>query len=195
MGVTSPLQPNDNTLLGDPVDDGIADPEDKGGQFGEDVERFTTFMRALSAPPRLIPTDQKERREIEEGSEVFESTGCAQCHTPEFETLSEGSFVNGRTLRVPKALGDKKFHPYADFLLHDIGTGPAILREGLSADARGKIRTAALWGLGTRQAHASRSFTTAARVRSRKRSISTRTPPPWRQRSFNACLKGSEPGF
>jgi CxxC motif-containing protein (DUF1111 family) len=153
MGVTSPLQPNDNTLLGDPVDDGIADPEDKGGQFGEDVERFTTFMRALPAPPRLIPTDQKERKEIEEGSKVFESTGCAQCHTPEFETLSEGSFVNGRTFRVPKALGDKKFHPYADFLLHDIGTGPAILREGLSADARGKIRTAALWGLGTRQTH------------------------------------------
>jgi len=31
MGVTSPLQPNDNTLLGDPVDDGVPDPEDTGG--------------------------------------------------------------------------------------------------------------------------------------------------------------------
>jgi len=37
--------------------------------------------------------------------------------------------------------------------LHDIGTGPRILREGMPAEAKGKIRTAALWGLGTRQAN------------------------------------------
>jgi CxxC motif-containing protein (DUF1111 family) len=51
---------------------------------------------------------------------------------------------------VPKALGSKKFHPYGDFLLHDIGTGPRILREGMPPESRGMIRTAALWGLGTR---------------------------------------------
>src|SRR5262245_15152349 len=44
MGITSPLQPNDNTILGDPVDDGVADPEDTGGQFGRAVESFTGFM-------------------------------------------------------------------------------------------------------------------------------------------------------
>src|SRR5262245_52010525 len=150
MGITSPLAPNDNTLLGDPVDDGVADPEDKGKEFGTDVELFASFMRALPAPPRLLPADKKERNEVEEGFHVFKSTGCAACHVPEMETASEGTLLNARTYRVPKALGNKKFHPYGDFLLHDIGTGPATLREGMPPEARGKIRTAALWGLGTR---------------------------------------------
>jgi CxxC motif-containing protein (DUF1111 family) len=150
MGITSPLALNDNTLLGDPVDDGVADPEDTGGRFGEDVELFANFMRALSAPPRLLPGDRKEREEVEEGFKVFKSTGCAACHLPELVTASEGAWVNGRAFRVPKALGNKKFHPYGDFLLHDIGTGPTILREGMPPEFSGRIRTAALWGIGTR---------------------------------------------
>jgi CxxC motif-containing protein (DUF1111 family) len=150
MGITSPLQPNDNTFLGDPVDDGVPDPEDKGKEFGSDVESFTSFMRSLSAPPRLLPEDKKERNEIEEGFKVFRSSGCSACHIPEMETASEGTLLNGKTFRVPKALANKKFHPYGDFLLHDIGTGPTILREGMPVEARGKIRTGALWGLGTK---------------------------------------------
>ena len=67
MGITSPLQPDDNTLLGNPVDDGVADPEDTGGTFGEDVELFTDFMRALSAPPRLA----SENDEIFEGGSGY----------------------------------------------------------------------------------------------------------------------------
>src|SRR6058998_2958941 len=152
MGITSPLAPNDNTFLGDPVDDGVADPEDKGKEFGTDVELFTSFMRSLAAPPRLLPEDKKERNEVDEGFKVFRSTGCSACHLAELETVSEGTLINGRTYRVPKALGNKKFHPYGDFLLHDIGTGPTILREGMPPESRGKIRTAALWGLGTRLA-------------------------------------------
>jgi len=153
IGVTSPLAPDDNTLLGNPVDDGVRDPEDTGGKFGNDVELFASFMRALSAPPRLIPSNQKERKEIEEGSKVFESTGCATCHLPELVTADEGEWVDARTFRVPKALGHKTFHPYGDFLLHDIGTGPNVLREGIPPQNRGTIRTAPLWGLGTRLAN------------------------------------------
>jgi CxxC motif-containing protein (DUF1111 family) len=153
MGITSPLQPNDNTFLGDPVDDGVPDPEDKGKEFGTDVESFTGFMRSLSAPPRVLPEDKKERNEIEEGSKVFKSSGCSACHLPEMETANEGTLINGKTFRVPKALANKKFHPYGDFLLHDIGTGPTILREGMPPESRGKIRTAALWGLGTKLAN------------------------------------------
>jgi CxxC motif-containing protein (DUF1111 family) len=153
MGITSPLAPNDNTLLGDPVDDGVADLEDKGKEFGEDVELFANFMRALAAPPRLLPVDKKERNEVEDGFQVFKSTGCAACHVAELMTADEGTLINGKTFRVPKALGNKKFHPYGDFLLHDIGTGPTILREGMPPESRGKIRTSALWGLGTRFAN------------------------------------------
>src|SRR5205823_5064210 len=111
------------------------------------------FMRTLSAPPRLLPVDQKERKEVEEGFKVFKSTGCAACHVPQLVTLSAGEWVNGHTFRVPKVLGNKKFHPYGDFLLHDVGTGPNILREGMPREARGMIRTAALWGIGTRLVH------------------------------------------
>jgi CxxC motif-containing protein (DUF1111 family) len=153
MGITSPLQPNDNTFPGDPVDDGVADPEDKGKEFGEDVESFTSFMRSLSAPPRLLPEDKKERNEIEEGFKVFKSSGCSACHLAEMETASEGTLVNGKTFKVPKALASKKFHPYGDFLLHDVGTGPTILREGMPPESRNKIRTAPLWGLGTKLAN------------------------------------------
>src|SRR5262245_558175 len=153
MGITSPLALNDNTLLGDPVDDGVADPEDTGGRFGEDVESFANFMRALSAPPRLLPRDSKERKEVEEGFKVFKSTGCDACHLPELVTANAGAWVNGRAFRVPKALGSKKFHPYGDFLLHDIGTGPTILREEMPPESMGMIRTAALWGIGTRLVH------------------------------------------
>src|SRR5262249_22549877 len=81
---------------------------------------------------------------------VFRSTGCSACHISEMETASEGTLINGKTFRVPKALANKKFHPYGDFLLHDIGTGPTILREGMPVEARGKIRTSPLWGLGTK---------------------------------------------
>nr|UXE44171.1 hypothetical protein Hi04_10k_c1170_00018 [uncultured bacterium] len=153
MGITSPLAPNDNTFFGDPVDDGVRDPEDAKEPFGEDVPLFADFMRALSAPPRLLPSAQKERKEIEEGFKVFKSIGCTSCHVAELVTANEGEYVNARTFRVPKALGNKKFHPYGDFLLHDIGTGPSIVREGLSQESKGWVRTAALWGVGTRQAN------------------------------------------
>src|SRR5262245_64025768 len=100
MGITSPLEPKDNTFFGQPVDDGVADPEDTGKTFGEDVELFTDFMRALSAPPRLLPSGQKEREEIEEGFKVSKSIGCAVCHLHELVTAKTGSLVNCGVFRV-----------------------------------------------------------------------------------------------
>lgn len=152
MGITSKLQPDDNTFLGQKVDDGVADPEDKGGQFGEDVEFFVDFMRALPAPSRLLPATQPERQEVEAGFRRFKALGCGVCHLPVLVTAKAGTRVNGGAFRVPQALGNKRFHPFGDFLLHDLGTGPNILREGMPPETRGKIRTAALWGLGARQA-------------------------------------------
>lgn len=51
MGITSPLQPVENSSNGNSVAafDGVADPEDP---VGGDVESFAAFMRATKAPPR-----------------------------------------------------------------------------------------------------------------------------------------------
>ena len=190
MGITSPLALNDNTLLGDPVDDGVADPEDTGGRFGEDVELVANFMRALSAPPRLLPGGDKERKEAEEGFKVFKSTGCAACHLPELVTARAGAWVNGRTFRVPKALGNKKFHPYGDFLLHDIGTGPTILREEMPPESRGRIRTAALWGIGTRLVHGEPLLHDGSARGLEDAIQNTRTVLPAKPRSFSAAGGG-----
>ena len=195
MGITSPLALNDNTLLGDPVDDGVADPEDTGGQFGKNVELFANFMRTLSAPPRLLPVDQKERKEVEEGFKVFKSTGCAACHVPQLVTLSEGEWVNGRTFRVPKALGNKKFHPYGDFLLHDIGTGPT---HPARRDAAGVQRNDSHSGsLGDRHTAGPRRAAAPRRQRAyvwRTLFRDTRTVLPSKPINFNACARGKEPG-
>jgi CxxC motif-containing protein (DUF1111 family) len=195
IGITSPLEPVDNTFFGDPVDDGGPDPEDTGGQFGNDVESFTRFMRALATPPLRLPQEQRERKEIEEGFKVFNAIGCSTCHLPELVTAKEGTCVNANTFQVPKALGNMKFHPYGDFLLHDIGTGPNILREGLPPEARGMIRTAALcggWEHG--KPVASLSSTTAARALWWMLFLDTRTPPLQKLKSFNDCARLKEPG-
>lgn len=152
MGITSKLEPEDNTFLGQKVVD-KADPEDTGGQFGEDVEFFVQFMRALSAPPRIIPADAKEREDVEHGAKIFKNIGCNVCHLTDLVTAKVGAKVNGGAFTVPAVLGNKRFHPYGDFLMHDIGTGPGILREGMPPETKNKIRTGALWGMGSRLAN------------------------------------------
>ena len=57
-----------------------------------------------------------------------------------------GTVINGGAYTVPAALGNKIFHPYGDFLLHDVGTGDGIVQAG-PADTANKLRTVPLWGL------------------------------------------------
>jgi CxxC motif-containing protein (DUF1111 family) len=64
-------------------------------------------------------------------------------------TAPPGTLINGGALRVANALGNKTIHPFADFLLHDIGTGDGIIQNG-GPTTRLKIRTAPLWGCRTR---------------------------------------------
>jgi CxxC motif-containing protein (DUF1111 family) len=71
---------------------------------------------------------------------------------PTFTTAAPGTAINGGALTVPPALGNKVFHPYSDFLLHDIGSGDGIpvLPTPEYAITTNKIRTAPLWALRTR---------------------------------------------
>src|SRR4030095_3485120 len=101
MGITSPLQPNENNILGQssaPFDT-VADPEDEDG---EDVAAFTDFMRALRAPGRgPINFD------VTVGQTLFNAIGCAVCHTPQFITAPAGTLLNGRAFTVPASPGNK----------------------------------------------------------------------------------------
>lgn len=142
MGITSPLQPDEPTSNGTPVDDPVPGTDDEG----VDVELFALFMRDLKAPPRG-PIDNAA--DVAAGDSLFTSTGCAVCHTREFVTSAPGTLINGGALRVAAALGNKRIRPFSDFLLHDVGTGDGIVQNG-GAATRNRIRTPALWGLHAR---------------------------------------------
>jgi CxxC motif-containing protein (DUF1111 family) len=145
MGITSPLQPVEQTSNGTNVEafDPAPDPNDEG----VDVELFALFMRSTLAPPR--DAARAASADAVAGSSIFNSVGCAVCHTRNITTVAPGTFINGGALRVANALGNKIIHPFSDFLLHDIGTGDGIVQNGGSV-TRNKMRTAALWGLRAR---------------------------------------------
>jgi CxxC motif-containing protein (DUF1111 family) len=142
MGVTSPLQPNENTSNGTRVpDDRIQD--DDGG----DVELFALFMRSLKAPPRN--SEMADTHDATAGSQIFDQIGCSVCHTRSMVTAEPDTSINGGALLVSRALGNKRIEPFGDFLLHDIGTGDGIVQNG-GPSTRNKVRTAPLWGLHAR---------------------------------------------
>jgi CxxC motif-containing protein (DUF1111 family) len=145
MGITSPLQPVENTSDGNDVSafDAVPDPEDVGGV---DVKQFAQFMRATKVPPRDPLLVGKP--DTIAGAQLFGSIGCAGCHTPTITTAPSGTVFNGG-FTVSAALGNKIVHPYSDFLLHDIGTHDPIVQNGGPATYN-KVRTAPLWGVRTR---------------------------------------------
>jgi len=152
MGITSPLQPHENTSMGRPVAsfDQVADPEERPhprAPNGPDVEAFARFMRSTKAPPRnqLLGSTA----DAIAGEEVFHRIGCTLCHVASIQTAPVGTVLNGGTLIVDDALGDRIIHPYSDFLLHDVGTGDGVVQNGGPESAR-KLRTPPLWGLRTR---------------------------------------------
>ena len=97
-------------------------------------------------------TDRLERlldaatAEAQRGSAIFDELGCATCHVRTLTTAPAGTVINGGDFVIPAALGDKTFHPFGDFLLHDVGTGDAIVQNG-GHDTANKMRTPPLWGV------------------------------------------------
>jgi CxxC motif-containing protein (DUF1111 family) len=143
MGITSPLQPNENTFNGVEVEDPVPGLDDEG----VDVELFALFMRSTKVPPvdeAIASTD-----DAREGRRIFDQIECSVCHTPTIVTAPPGSLINGGALKVAESLGNKIIHPFSDFLLHDLGTGDGIVQNG-GPSTRNKMRTAALWGLRAR---------------------------------------------
>jgi CxxC motif-containing protein (DUF1111 family) len=142
MGITSPLQPNENTSNGNSVpDDGVLDDE------GVDVELFALFMRSLKVPPRVATLAVTP--DAIAGSTIFNQIGCAVCHTRSMTTVEPDTPINGGALLVPRAIANKRIQPFGDFLLHDVDTGDGIVQNG-GQSTRNKVRTAPLWGLHAR---------------------------------------------
>jgi CxxC motif-containing protein (DUF1111 family) len=146
MGITSPLQPNENTSNGRSVAafDEVPDPEDEDGA---DVQAFARFMRSTKVPPR--DTALAATAEAQAGSSIFNAIGCGICHVRTITTAPAGTVINGGAFTVPAALGNKTIHPFSDFLLHDVGTGDGIVQNG-GQSTRNKLRTPPLWGVRTR---------------------------------------------
>ena len=157
MGITTPLFPTELTSNGRSVDrfETVGQPNDGD----EGVLLAANFMRSTKAPPRTpgspVGTQPQKNQtarqaEIKLGERTFDSTGCGICHTASFVTAPAGTPINGGTYLVPRALGDRTFHPYSDFLLHDVGTGDGIVQNG-GQSTRNKLRTMPLWGLSKRR--------------------------------------------
>ena len=158
MGITSRLMPTEVTTLCDTV----PDPEDTPGADGlADIDRFARFMRATKAPPR--DAQLADTASAKKGSVLFNKVGCAACHVRTLVTAPAGTPINGGTFTVPDALGGKQFHPFSDFLLHDVGTGDGIVipvEEHFGRAYRemqptfnitaNRMRTPPLWGVRTR---------------------------------------------
>ena len=137
MGITTPLQPTESALTCNTAP--VPNDADNG-----DLTHFTEFMRATTAPgpdPQLLA-----RTQAQAGARVFQRVGCAFCHFPTWQTAATGTPINGGQFTVPDALANKSFHPYSDFLLHDVGTGDGIVQNGGPA-SRNRVRTPPLWGL------------------------------------------------
>jgi hypothetical protein len=87
----------------------------------EDIDFYASFMRGIKAPPR-----GEINAQVTAGGVVFMKIGCGLCHVPQLYT------------------GVYRFHPFGDYLLHDVGTGDGVAQGDAPAN---KIRTAPLWGL------------------------------------------------
>jgi CxxC motif-containing protein (DUF1111 family) len=161
MGITSRLFPDEVTNLCNTV----SEPNDQPDSTGlDDVDRFARFVRATKAPARdtVLAATRKARR----GSTLFDGIGCATCHVRTLTTAPAGTVINGGKFTIPEALGGKTFHPFGDFLLHNVGSGDGIVMampehygrkvyqttwKSFSLDSvaltQNKVRTAPLWGV------------------------------------------------
>src|SRR5262245_4210464 len=145
MGITSPLQPNENTRNGVSVAafDDVPDPEDNG----DDITAFANFMRATKAPQRDAALAATADAII--GGQIFDTIGCDICHVPSIVTVAPGTSINAGAFIVPAALGNKRIRPFGDFLLHNVGTGDGIVQNG-GQGTRNQMRTPPLWGMRSR---------------------------------------------
>jgi CxxC motif-containing protein (DUF1111 family) len=140
QGVTNEVFPDERAGVDGCVFNSL--PEDVNGISNEDrvspfsdTVNFAIFMRLAAAPTPGPETDSTRN-----GSNLFNSIGCALCHSP---SLTAGPSVFSSTA------DQVTYHPFSDFALHHMGSG---LADGINQGAAGgdEFRSAPLWGIGQR---------------------------------------------
>jgi CxxC motif-containing protein (DUF1111 family) len=151
MGITTYLQHTENTpsFLGIlPIAFRNAMPKSEGpNDKGKLLLAFTYFQSLLAPPPRGPITPQ-----VKKGEEIFKRMQCSVCHMADARTAIKAEVPDPdsplpdiKYIQID-ALSNKIFHPYSDFLLHNMG---AELADGIPQEGAkgGEFRTTPLWGL------------------------------------------------
>jgi CxxC motif-containing protein (DUF1111 family) len=131
IGITSDYDKQDlyNIQIGMNTGDQVSDPE-VSSAF---VNSLVFYMRTLKAPTRRNEDDT----DVKAGEALFNQIGCNSCHVTTFTTAASDI----------GALSNQTFHPYSDFLLHDMGA--ALDDSYPEGSASGfEWRTPPLWGIG-----------------------------------------------
>jgi len=123
-----------NILNNNPASSNVGTILGTASEMSSDLVNFAAFIR-LSAPA----TPASSTPSIQNGSALFNSIGCALCHSPAL-TTGASPFTG---------MSNVTYSPYSDFALHNMGTG---LADGVKQGAAtgNQFRTAPLWGMGQR---------------------------------------------
>ncbi len=123
MGIASTFNPQD-VYSGMNIDPEVSD---------KTIADVVFYLRTLKTPIQRDP----ENNSVKQGQALFTQISCIKCHVPELKTSSSSI----------SALSNKKFYPYTDLLLHDMGNA---LDDGYTEGSAKTYewRTPALWGLG-----------------------------------------------
>lgn len=123
MGIASTFNPQD-VYSGMNIDPEVSD---------KTIADVVFYLRTLKTPIQRDP----ENNSVKQGQALFTQISCIKSHVPELKTSSSSI----------SALSNKKFYPYTDLLLHDMGNA---LDDGYTEGSAKTYewRTPALWGLG-----------------------------------------------
>ena len=129
QGITNPSVPDEETIGGKPVPEGVdlvPDPEIDRKALEETID----FVRFLAPPPPQELTGAAKR-----GRKIFSQIRCDRCHVPVLKTGEHA--VEG--------LRDREVAAYTDLLLHDMGPEMSDVCLGLASPS--EFRTQPLMGL------------------------------------------------
>lgn len=135
-GCQGPAKPEPNDVIRTATNDSGNQAFNNPIHILPDWMQFQLLMRFTNGPtPDPNPSASAQR-----GRVVFESIGCALCHTPQMETAP---------VMLSPVLQDRPVNLFSDLLVHHMG---ANLADNVIQGAAGpdEFRTTPLWGVGQR---------------------------------------------